>query len=494
MMARNLGLALALTIAAGAQLTAQCSDAPWDSSLAPASVTRVVGPGTPEEFDGSGFLANWKTYVANGVLSEYGYLAVYSYFIDSVAPGFDYSGTLYVYVNGFLEAFVSVPNSPLNWKACVAIKTEHVKFARRKVGQSPDPVENTITFWYTKWPLANQVDFVADRLSIKAMAPVVLVHGWNAGPWVWGPTPATQADCGVNVADPSDGGQNFIATLKAAKIPYDCRLGIPAQASTGTGAERLRTDQTGLLNTLGSFGAQHVNLVTHSKGGLYARQFLAENDHLAPEERIGVTSLSTLDTPHHGSVLADWVWAERSQNTVLYRLLQISLPWRAFEKAKGAIGPGADDLTVAQAAEFNDKYSTPPANILLEDGSYSMPKYYSISADADASGDGWLSTSEAAPYNLIIANWNYRHLLKIRKITLTKDSSGRTTAIYDRQEGHNIFPNDTAVTVDSARYPTFLEIASYVGKSNARNHATVRRGDVAETVLDRILDAERQQP
>ena len=57
-------------------------------------LTRVVCPGTPGEFNGDGTLANWSTYVANGVLSERAYVYVVS------ALGVHEVQNMTVYVNG----------------------------------------------------------------------------------------------------------------------------------------------------------------------------------------------------------------------------------------------------------------------------------------------------------------------------------------------------------------------------------------------------------
>lgn len=49
--------------------------------------------------------------------------------------------------------------------------------------------------------------------------------------------------------------------------------------------------------------------------------------------------------------------------------------------------------------------------------------------------------------------------------------------------------NDTAVTVQSATYPPFGVIGSYL-----RNHSTIRSPDVAAGILILIREAEMSQP
>ena len=59
------------------------------------------------------------------------------------------------------------------------------------------------------------------------------------------------------------------------------------------------------------FGAKHAHLVAHSKGGLDVREFLAST--IPPN--FGVLSLTTLSTPHHGSVGADYALDSASANS-----------------------------------------------------------------------------------------------------------------------------------------------------------------------------------
>lgn len=137
-------------------------------------------------------------------------------------------------------------------------------------------------------------DLVFDvlNLTVKAMAPIVLVHGWNAGPWVWGPKPA-DGSCGTNPENTADGGQNLLGSLLSAKAPVDCEFHVALQSLIGDGAAALQQQLPGIL---ASFGTRHAHLLTHSKGGLFARQFLQLNANQNPNLQIGVISVTTLDT------------------------------------------------------------------------------------------------------------------------------------------------------------------------------------------------------
>lgn len=54
---------------------------------------------------------------------------------------------------------------------------------------------------------------------------------------------------------------------------------------------------------LSECGAEKVNIIAHSKGGLDSKYMITE---LGMEDR--VASLTTLCTPHRGSIVASWIW------------------------------------------------------------------------------------------------------------------------------------------------------------------------------------------
>lgn len=56
-------------------------------------------------------------------------------------------------------------------------------------------------------------------------------------------------------------------------------------------------------DVLSKTGAEKVNLIGHSKGGLDSKYLIT---HLGMEDKIA--SLTTLATPHKGSIIASWIW------------------------------------------------------------------------------------------------------------------------------------------------------------------------------------------
>jgi pimeloyl-ACP methyl ester carboxylesterase len=345
-------------------------------------------------------------------------------------------------------------------------------------------------------------NFFAASIEFDAMAPIVLVHGWNAGPWVWGPTPAQSNVCPGKSQKASDSGQNFIQALIDAKAPYDCSIQFNRQDWNDVGAQKL-SDQ--LSPILKSFGTRHVNLVAHSKGGLFAREFLQKNATKSdPTTRIGVVSLTTLDTPHYGSVLADTVAIFKAG----FFTRPIDLALRAAHFEPGFLGRGALDMTTGAAEKFNQDYKSPPDHFDLKDSNgnsfVTKPSYYSTSADADQDGNGVISDTEAAPFRPVFARLLYNIMAHGHSVAVT-EFGGLLNADLSSLNG-DYARNDFIVSVSSARYPKFDEINSYTGP-DGRNHQTMRCGqggqaapvcsghtDVAQAVLQKIRDAERNQP
>jgi hypothetical protein len=337
----------------------------------------------------------------------------------------------------------------------------------------------------------------AQTLSFKAMYPIVLVHGWRGGPWNWESPTANPRVCPADKKNPSDGGPDFVQTLKDERVPFDCSIIINKQASIDEGAAMLSLKLPAILS---SFGVRHVHLVSHSKGGLFSREFLQQNATSDPTTQIGVISLTTLETPHHGSVLSDIVVAFREDPSVLPLLTRIN-PLYYFLTTISFFGRGNDDMTVSAVSQgFNDTYLQPPPQFMLIDTSsppnvfFTKPFYYSTSSDADIDGDGIITAPEALPdtssTKIFAHNWTYQRLGTVRAINRSS-APGHWTP--DPAPAGTFYKNDTAVTVDSSQYFKFTELGPYEGASG-RNHTTIRNPDIAQTVLLNIRDAESKQP
>src|SRR5580692_5856632 len=81
------------------------------------------------------------------------------------------------------------------------VPIEYLKFPHRTPGAVSSEVQNGVPNVVTIIPNAavfstslgvlrcgaeeRSSNFFAASIEFDAMAPIVLVHGWNAGPWVW---------------------------------------------------------------------------------------------------------------------------------------------------------------------------------------------------------------------------------------------------------------------------------------------------------------------
>jgi hypothetical protein len=492
------------------------------SRVATYTVSRVVGPGVAgTDIDSNGYLLNWDTLV------DVNHQIVSRYANVQITPGLFIEGGPITYVaNAYFNGrpLIRWETTPTGlafasenpWRlvspgtVCVSIETKYVKFATKggTAGDNKIGVSLVVTddYYHDPATITGAASY-GGNLSFQAMAPIVLVHGWNTGPWAWDQAPATNGTfiCPTDSKDrdPGDTGpQNFIQGLIDAKAPFDCSFNTnDIQSSILDGAAKLKAQLPGILN---KFGSTHVNIVTHSKGGLFVRRFLKSNDEADPSAQFLIVSATTLDTPHHGSVLSDTVVVSRSDRSVVPGLgfAQPLFPFLIrfwglgkipfIHRLRNAFGSGNDDMTVLAVEGFNSQYKTPPDSFVHQfpgasDVARSTPVYYATAANADLNGDQKLQANEASPYNFFVAKPRYQRLGSILYITLTTDSFNRPLGVLHAADQFQ--DNDTAVTVKSATYPPFALFGSYL-----RNHATIKKPDVATDLLIKIRQAEQAQP
>ena len=144
----------------------------------------------------------------------------------------------------------------------------------------------------------------AENEDCKTRYPIVLVHGIFFRDWqllgYWGRIPAALRRCGAQLYY---GGQ---------------QSALPVAQSGEELARRLR-------EVLRETGAEKVNIIAHSKGGLDSRWAITRLE-LAPQ----VASLTTVNTPHRGCVFAQHLlgtmskglvaWIARRYNTLFHTL------------------------------------------------------------------------------------------------------------------------------------------------------------------------------
>jgi triacylglycerol esterase/lipase EstA (alpha/beta hydrolase family) len=214
------------------------------------------------------------------------------------------------------------------------IPIEKIKFpsARGALGEAPAPamnelrididVANSDELWCTA------IDWVS--LDIKIMSPVILIHGNN-----------------------SDGGffarQGFTTGLDAQRLLWDNSITM-ATAPVRTHSKQL--DQL-IPQIVASFGVDSVHLVAHSKGGLDSRDYLARYQP-AHEDTFEILSLTTLSTPHNGSVLADVAIARQTAAARATYVEFAGFPTGAnLLTYLAGVDAGTLDLTTGSTSAFN---------------------------------------------------------------------------------------------------------------------------------------------
>ncbi len=137
-------------------------------------------------------------------------------------------------------------------------------------------------FWTLLFSASRMMTYrwrLPDPPPASATLPVVLVHGvlCNAGVWIG--FARRLADAGIGPV-------------------YAMSYGPPLRAIAGFAAQL----ETRIASALAATGAAHVIIVTHSMGGLVAREYLREIAARGGEH--GVARVVTIGAPHHGSRFA----------------------------------------------------------------------------------------------------------------------------------------------------------------------------------------------
>ncbi len=153
----------------------------------------------------------------------------------------------------------------------IIIPIEEVKFGQTNEIRIDIDTANTSESW------CMAVDWVS--LEFDVSAPYVLAHGINADASSW--------DAGS--------APGVLETLDNTGVLYT-RFSVTANGRSAGNAAQLEQNIQAFLDTIKS---KKVHVIAHSKGGLDTQELKAR----APSFEI--LSLSTLSTPHLGSVAAD---------------------------------------------------------------------------------------------------------------------------------------------------------------------------------------------
>ena len=276
---------------------------PGNTTGASYLATRVIG-------EGNCCVNSWQTDIQNHVVDQYAQLTLVQ---RALVWDFEYivldriSGPVQISVNGTVDStpVVNFSGSSLSHVE-VQISTQNLRFPQLPAwGSTPTPVSNFVkvdvsqlTCHFTSGlsELCNQVGFASGPLELgnitfHAMAPILMVHG------IWS-----------NYGAFND--YHFAQAFTDLDLPI-ALLAFRDSNDIGATAKALSLQ---IRQAAQQFGVHHVHFICHSKGGLWIREFLYHylNDPtLQSQYPLGVFSVQTLDTPHHGTVAADIAVASR---------------------------------------------------------------------------------------------------------------------------------------------------------------------------------------
>jgi triacylglycerol lipase len=439
-------------------------------------VTRYVG-----EINADGTLRDARALVAAGAISPTARLTMPGYDVDYAQGERDR-----VLVNGQVVGLLNGSNN--SWVLnSFEIPIERLKFPAKGVGgAAPTPrnndIEIDIDIAYEGWCTA--VDWAA--ISFKALSPIVLVHG--------------------NMSNPAFfERQGFTPALRNSGIPFDDSILTVTSTVSNNGWLLDRH----FRDIARRFGVDSMHLVAHSKGGLDSREFLARYHASAPFK---VLSLTTLSTPHNGSLLAD-LQVEARVGPEFGR--RVSFP--GFPAMTGlltrlvALDTGTTNLTTTWAAAFNGR------NVAALPGS---TVFNTVAADADLNGNGRIDQPPLSLNDevgaLAVEDWKARtpwgvdtayqilrnsRAVNVRRVERTLETSPGVTqrvTIVTLASVPNVQPlgNDALVTIPSGLGLGWIarrtsNSRTFTG-SIGRNHASVADGAMALNVLPWIVDVERR--
>jgi len=475
-------------------------------------VTRYAGP-----TDGSGHLTDVAALIADGLAGEYANLEILAW---GVLPGTRHQVCFNEDPN---DCRVLQPSYDCTWsRTSFSVQLAHVKFpgARGSFPYSPDARINSVKITVDGQPVC--LRFRSASLSVKLMSPIILIHGTNNN--------------GNFFIRQGFADHNFAGSLPNQHLLFDSSINMTTASRQANGVIL----GSRIYQIMVTFGVDSAHLVAHSKGGLDAREFLQFH---YPSKRcvLGITSgaacesnsecgtgevckrfmsilsLTTLDTPHNGTVLADIpaklqkVSARAAVADFSFFPFMIEELFRlnALFESLFREDQGRASLTTDACAAFN---SYNPDK---------LPKdtiYNTVSADADCSGNGEIDALRFAEWTALntedprfgwpsAANVGYRLLRKSREIRLDFQdqpmtlggSPPRTVGFIDLVTG-GPYDNDVLVTAGSAQgvgsFQKGLrpddEGIFLAGEVDCRNHASVANARTAARVGPWIVSVERE--
>lgn len=489
-------------------------------------VTRAVS----DEVNQDGTLKDLPALVSNGVVKPAVDLSILAYDVDYAAGERD--RILFNGVDigpGGSPAYLQ--GSDKKWHITkIGIPTSLVRFPVHNLGGEPVPAENEIeiridntnTTGRDRW--ATSVG--AAQFLIDALYPVVMVHGNNscgdffAGDWLCN---------GNRIPD----NEWFIKPFVDKKIPFDYSINMPTQTIAKHAEWLLKGNPAAGMRSLPDiakeWGAKHVHVIAHSKGGLDMREFLTLIPTNSAPGEFAVLTLTTLSSPHLGSVGADYqVHAETLSRKEI--LASGSLNGDVLIRAAIAQHLGTDDgtldLRVSAVRKFNDRNGPMLPTYFTVDGEKTKIAYIRFGADANldnstvngrfpsielsnANGQdetrglpvvelpNWLPNSLLNASREYVYNDVYRLMWGVQETTLKTHilfGTNKTFQILREVPFSDGFGrvNDFAVTQESAlNHQVFTRFLPYTTFSTSKDsHATLSSRQIADQVITQILSSQ----
>jgi pimeloyl-ACP methyl ester carboxylesterase len=442
-------------ISAGAGLDTGCTYRGGGPLRISVPIPKVV---SDKQLNADGTLIDSGKLVANGVLSAQATIRFPVFDIDDKAategtysPEVDrvsFNGRFKKTLEGFNQTWTD---------DSLLVPIEEIKFGQdNNLEIDIDTANSDAEYW------CMAVDWVSIEFDVTP--PYILQHGIAANQSTWEEATAP----GVLRALDERGVLHTRFSLGA---------GNGGNASVAANAIELNRQITAFLKPL---KADKVHVIAHSKGGLDTQAMQA----LAPE--FTIMSLSTLSTPHLGSVAADLsIIQKQSANDKINSGADPQGFAAAYVNTwtfgQGPQLPGLADLTTYAATAA---LSTGQRN--------NIPKTYTIGANADLNHDNDLTSNESAPLFPSAAHyaaeraWRVLRDFSSANMTLTTVPGGifgsRTVLTYNTVVATAPQANDIVVTEGSANPGYGFPINNVDA-----NHSTVKSGANIDTILDTTL-------
>ncbi|MCB1776337.1 MAG: alpha/beta hydrolase [Candidatus Competibacteraceae bacterium] len=308
------------------------------------------------------------------------------------------------------------------------------------------------------------VDWVAVKFDVAA--PYVLAHGITGDMTTW---------------DESN-SPGVLQALDETGVLY-------TRFSTGANGS-ITENGRDLMKKIGAFLKEHksdkIHAIAHSKGGLDIQAMVA----LMPKNNyFKVISLSTLSTPHYGSILADLSMLALLKNNNIrtngpdngWLDIYLTEAWLATQSGRAPEPPGLSDLqTRATASAISIGFAG------------NISPTYTIGANADLNQNRSLDESEVegmpveftalwSPAWHILRDHASAHLVETQK-KIVFGVTVWTTIYFEATNTSTARDNDLSVTTFSAN----PDYGQPLGDVSA-NHATVKSGENIQKILDKTV-------